>query len=122
MHNRGIVVEAIVLPTAALKSISEISVPIVDSAVEANVRSPISGVPQEGAAAPTPISWRPQISRLRRQHPRARHPVVAVIVVVRPKSWRPDISFAGANRLFINWDCRRAEAYGNGHLCRRSLR
>src|SRR5579863_3719470 len=122
MHDRGVVEEVIILPTSAFKSISEVSKSIVNSAVETDVRSPISAVPEKCAAAPAPPARRPQKSWLRRQHPRSRHPVIPVNVVVRPITRRPQISISRANRLFINRNCGRTETYRNDNLSERGLR
>src|ERR1700722_8258370 len=53
MHDRGVIEEMIVFPTSAFKSVPEISESIVDAAIKSDVRSPVSGVPQKRAAAPS---------------------------------------------------------------------
>src|SRR5579872_107862 len=94
MEYRGVVEEMVVFPTSAFKSVPEIPESIVNSAIETNVRSPIPSVPKERTAAPSPPARRPQKSRFRRQHPRARHPVVAVCIVISPITRRPQITVA----------------------------
>ena len=98
----GPVIEELVsAPLATGKSDAGISEPIVNTAVEPNVRPPISGVPDIQSAAPAPISGRPQHSD-RRHYPRSRHPVVAAVIVPSPITGRPHISRPRADGLCIH--------------------
>src|ERR1700676_350342 len=57
----GAVVEkAVVIPTPAFVAFSKITETIIDPAVEANHRTPISFIENKPFAAPTPIRWSPQ--------------------------------------------------------------
>ena len=110
--HRAVVVEPPSLPASSLVSASGVSISIINSAVESDFWSPISVVKAIPVAFVTPISRRPQISWLRRFHPRSRHPVVVIFIVVpRPISGRPDVPFAWDRRLFIHRQFRRCEIH-----------
>src|SRR6266567_1436089 len=98
----GAVVEkAIAVPTPAFIAAAEIAVAIVDSAIEANYRSPEAFIKDESAAAPGPVCRSPQEPDFRGQHPGSRHPIVITdVVVVGPVAGRPDVTLARADRLF----------------------
>jgi hypothetical protein len=57
--DRPIVGEDTVVPSAALVSNSAVAEAVIDSAVKADVRSPLSGVPYIDAVPPAPITWCP---------------------------------------------------------------
>jgi hypothetical protein len=88
-------------PLAACKSDAVISESIYDAAIKADVRSPISVVPEIDAIAPAPISGRPQKSNFGCLNPRPRHPVVTILAP-SPIAGRPDISRSRAHGLHVN--------------------
>src|SRR5580658_5402038 len=90
-----------VAPLAAVKSVSAVTVAVVDAAVESNLRAPVTRIPHVGAIVPTPVAGRPELAN-GSFHPRPGHPVIAVIVVPRPVAGGPQISGAGAERLLID--------------------
>jgi hypothetical protein len=95
-----VVLEVIPSPVAALISHPAIPVPIVDSAVIANVLTPIS---IEVAVAPrgiTPESRCPEQPRLGRLHPRAGNPVIA-FAGITPVTGSPDVTVGGTIGLVI---------------------
>src|SRR5882672_10095312 len=56
----GAVVEKVaVVPTSAFVAISKVAVSVVDTAVEADLRTPIAFVESKSAFVPRPISWSP---------------------------------------------------------------
>ena len=107
MIHVGVVGEMTVLPTTALIAHPAIAKAVVDAAIEADVRSPITLMPEERAAAPSPVAGRPQEPDLRRQDPGPRHPVVAIEGIVGPVARRPKVTFRRTNGLLI--DGQRAE-------------
>jgi hypothetical protein len=119
IHNCAIVEEASTAPVTTLKTNTSVSEPVVDTAVKADVRPPVSGVPKVHSTDPPPISRRPEHPRLRRQHPRAGNPVIAV-VAPSPITGRPDIPRSWKRRLDIHRKYGRRErdryAYGNASL------
>src|ERR1700722_16088513 len=90
----GAVIEKVtIIPTAALKPLSEISETIVDSSVETNLRPPVPVVENESTVAPAPVGRCPQESHFRRHNPCSRHPVIVVeAVIVGPIARRPQIA------------------------------
>jgi hypothetical protein len=88
------------MPVSAFIAGTKKAEAIIDAAVEAHVRSPISSVPDINAVTPPPIAGRPKEARLWREHPCAGHPIVAV-VTPSPIPGRPDITLAGAERLRV---------------------
>jgi hypothetical protein len=102
-----VVGEATMIPIAAFITMADVSETIIHSAIESNVRTPISGMPQVGAASPSPIAWCPEKTNLGGHDPCARNPIIAVITIC-PITRRPDITVTGAKRLRINrqrWGC-----------------
>src|SRR5579864_1535271 len=97
----AVVVEVSSVPLPAGKSHAGITESVINSAIEANVRPPVSRVPDIESPAPSPITWRPQHAD-RRHHPGTRNPVVAVVVVPSPVARRPEIAWAGADGLRVN--------------------
>ena len=112
VRDRTVVVELASAPLTAGKSDTGISEPIVNAPIEADVRSPVAGVPHIQPAAPAPVSRRPQHSD-RSHYPRARHPVVTVVIVPPPITRRPHISRAGTDGLRIDWKRRWTDTYRN---------
>src|ERR1700687_3910159 len=101
-------------PFPAVKSLARVSESIVDSTVEADVRSPVACVPQVKPISPTPVSRRPQHAN-GCYHPGAGHPVVAVIIVPSPVARRPEIARAGTDGLCVNRQWRRPHANRDAH-------
>ena len=85
----SVVREMIALPAASLITLAAVAESVVNAAIEAHVRAPVSFMKTKRAAFPTPISRSPQESNLGRFNPCARHPVVAILVVIRPETGRP---------------------------------
>jgi hypothetical protein len=111
VHDRGVVEEMALAPFAAAEALAAISKAIVDSAVKADMRPPVTAVPNVEAVVPSPISGSPQQARFGHFHPSARHPVVAIIVIPGPISGSPHIAFAGTNGLFVNRQRRWTDAH-----------
>ncbi len=55
----AVVVVMTMVPTATIESVSPIAAAIVNAAVEADIQTPITGIPSVISAVPAPISWSP---------------------------------------------------------------
>ena len=98
----AVVVHVAVVPVPALVPFTAIPVPVVHAAVVPDVLAPVPAIPYVHAVVIPPIPGRPQIARLRRRHPRPRHPVVANVVGVRPEPRRPDVPVFGHRGLLVH--------------------
>ena len=101
--HRPVVEEIVSPPIPALVTFSAVPVAVIDPAIETDVRSPVTSVPYVHSVVPSPVTGCPQEARRRRKHPCAGHPVIIFIVVaVCPVAGRPNIIFAGTNRLYVH--------------------
>ena len=114
VHYGRVVREHSVIPASADEADSAIAKSIINSAVESDVRSPISRMPEIAAGAPAPVTGRPEQSNLGRLDPSTRHPVIT-IRAIRPISRRPEISRRWANRLIVHGQCWRPDMDRNPH-------
>src|SRR6516165_9066995 len=105
----AVVEESAAAPITALVAFAGIAVAIRYAAVEADFRTPIAFVKGIDAVVPAPVSRRPQQRRLRRQYPRARHPVIAGVVTPGPITGRPHIAGRRDRRLIVNRQWRRRD-------------
>src|SRR5438270_8735144 len=64
--DRAIVEKVSALPPPAFVTVAKVAVAIIDSAIEAHSRAPITFIKDEPAAAPAPISRSPQKTNFRR--------------------------------------------------------
>src|SRR6185312_1169959 len=101
VHDSGVIGEVAALPASAEEPHAAISEAVVDAAVEADVRSPIALMPDEGASAPAPVTGGPQQANGRRPHPHTGHPVIAGRTV-GPVPRRPKIAVAWAEGLRVD--------------------
>jgi hypothetical protein len=60
VHRRAVVEKGTTAPVTALESNTTIAEAIVHTAVEADMRAPVAGVPGVDATTPTPVAGRPQ--------------------------------------------------------------
>ena len=110
----AVVVERSSAPLPADKAHTRIAEAVVNSAIEANVRSPVSRVPGIEPSAPSPISGSPQHAD-RRHDPGARHPVVAGVIVPSPIAGCPEVAWSGADRLCVNRQRWRSDSNRYAH-------
>lgn len=108
----AVIKEVATSPVSAVETHARISEPVVDSAIETDVRSPIAGVPEIESVIEPPVARRPEQTDLGRLDPRAGDPKVAIISP-RPITWDPDESRFRANRLLVNRQYRWSDP--NGH-------
>ena len=106
VNNRGVIGECAAIPRAARKADAHVAAAVVHAAVEADVRSPITGMEAITTASKAPVAWSPEGADIRSRHPRAGNPVVAKEAVV-PVSRRPDQIRLRAGWLHIDWQRRR---------------
>jgi len=117
MKHSGVVEECAAAPLATHEASAKVAEPVINPAVESNVRTPEPFVENECVSTPAPPSRSPKIPDLRRQNPRTGNPVIIVdVVVVSPIARSPQISVARAYRLLVNWDRRRTDSDRNAHL------
>jgi hypothetical protein len=108
IHDRAVIEVSTTAPVTALKPNTTITEAVIDTAVEADVRAPVATVPRVNATAPAPVPGRPQQSGRRRQHPRARHPVIT-LVTISPVPGCPHIARRRQRRLHIHRKRRRRD-------------
>jgi hypothetical protein len=102
------------LPVASKEAHTGIPETIVNPAVKANGRSPISRVPNVKVVLESPVSGRPEKSYFRWEDPRSWNPEVAAIAV-RPIARHPDVAWLRTDRLHIHRQDRRHNADGNDY-------
>ena len=115
---RSVVIELSPAPVSARIPDSCVPVPVVDSAIKAHVRTPVSPVPRIYAAGPAPVARRPQQPYGRWQYPCAGHPVVPSRAVC-PVARCPDVTGPRNHRLCVHRQCWRPHSYRYNHLCLR---
>ena len=91
----AIVGEGAMIPVAALVANTTVTEAVVDTTVEAYVRTPVTGMEDVSAAAPAPVTRCPENTNCGRLNPYAGNPVVAFRTPC-PIARRPEISIAGA--------------------------
>src|SRR5579872_6000010 len=116
-----VVVKPVMVPASTFKATAEIPETIVDPAIKADGRTPVTFMEDKRTAFPSPPRGCPEIARLRSQHPCARDPVVPVRTPC-PVAGRPDVAITGAHRLFIDWQRRWSKTYRDKHAGKRCRR
>src|SRR5215472_11194891 len=97
----AVVVEVPTSPVSARIAGANIAETIVNAAVETDMRSPITRIPDISALMPAPIARGPEQADRWRSRPGTGHPVVTVRAV-GPVAGRPDITVAGTRWLLVN--------------------
>src|SRR3984885_9315951 len=110
MHNGGVVEESAAAPFAAAETDAAVSEAVINATVEADLRSPIAGIPGVDTVVPSPVARGPKQADGGRLDPCARYPVVAGVIVPSPVTGCPQIASAGTDRLLINRKRRRTNA------------
>jgi hypothetical protein len=114
VSHAAVVVEVASAPLATVVAVAGITEAVVDAAVEANVRPPVTAMEGVEALVPSPPSGSPEHSH-GGDYPGARHPVVAVIIVPGPVAGCPQIAGSGTERLRINGQGGWSDSYGNSN-------
>jgi hypothetical protein len=116
INHRCIIPENVAGPYATRKSDAEITAAIVDAAVKANARSPITHVIQVNIVIPSPITGSPVQSGIRRGYPNTRYPIIVIqIRVPGPITGFPNITLNGTSRYNIHRYGRRGETRPDAH-------
>jgi len=119
-RHRRIIPEATTIPFPTIISRAAIPAAIIDTAVISHMRSPITHMPRINAPTPTPITRRPIQSNGGRRRPITRHPIIVTgILIPRPVTGYPKISFHRARWLYIHRNGRRRNSnrYTDTYLC-----
>jgi hypothetical protein len=106
----AVVVEIASAPFATVETFTGIAEPVVDAAIETDVRTPVAAMEKIEAFVPSPISRSPEHAN-GSHHPCARDPVIAVVIVPGPVARRPEIARSGTDRLRINRQGRWPDPY-----------
>ncbi len=105
-----VVIKITTTPVSSLVAVTCITETIVDAAVEAYRRTPISGIPDEGRAAPSPVTWGPEKTDLGSEYPCSGHPEIAIIAI-GPIAWSPDVAGTRAIGLLVHRQGRRCDPH-----------
>jgi hypothetical protein len=114
MHDRGIVSKTAATPLTAGEADSHVAKPIVHAAVVADMRAPVAIMEKIVPTFKAPVRRGPQSAGIRRRHPGARNPIVAIIAV-GPVARRPHVSILRAIRLNVNRQYRRRNTDADKH-------
>src|SRR5258707_12429058 len=101
ISNRSVIVEGPAFPAATIVSDTPVAEAVVHAAIESDVRSPITGMPEVKPSGVTPIARRPEKANFRRGSPVSRHPVES-IGAIGPIPWNPYVTVACARGLMQN--------------------
>jgi hypothetical protein len=100
IRNRTVVINDTVVPIGAIITAARISIAVVDAAIEANVRTPVSCVPQISAVFISPPRRRPERTHPGSHYPGAGNPVITGIRII-PIPGRPNVIVPGTWRLAV---------------------
>jgi len=101
IRHRAVVSENPAAPFAADKADSSVAESIVDPAIEADMRTPVSRVPSVNAPAKSPIPGSPKQTSLRGPHPDTGNPEVTGISI-SPVTGSPNKTWCRQWRLHVN--------------------
>jgi hypothetical protein len=110
----AVVEEFAASPSAAKEADSGVAETVVDSAIEANFRTPVAGVPKIGVVLPGPITRSPEQADLGRLDPGAGNPEITV-GAVSPVARNPEKAGARTNGLLIHGQNWRTNPNRNAH-------
>lgn len=116
----AVVIEVVAAPVTARVADAGVAEPIINAAVEADLGSPVAGVPAIETPSECPIAGSPEESDCGRLNPCAGHPVITV-GSVGPVARNPKVAGSGADRLRVDGQDGRTNenGYANGDLCAR---
>src|SRR5580704_14888908 len=121
----AVVVKVVTIPAAAFITVAEIAESIIDAAIPADVRAPITFMEEIAAIAPSPVAGCPEEANFRSFDPGSGNPVIIISIgIPSPVSGGPDIAVTRTDGLFINGNGRRSETDRNAYpnLCERCRR
>jgi len=91
MHDRGVVAEIAAIPASAIETGSVVAVAVIHTAIEADLRAPVSGVPEVGAVTPAPVPRSPEQAYGGGKDPRSGYPIVIADSIPGPIARCPQI-------------------------------
>ena len=100
VSNGAVVVEVVAVPIATEEADADVAEAIVDTAVEADVRTPVAGMEAVAAAVVTPVGRRPESAVVGRSAPCAGDPVITA-GTPGPVAGRPEIVGIGGGGLIV---------------------
>jgi hypothetical protein len=109
IRHRCIITETPTYPTTADITVTIITTPIIDTAIEPDMWPPITRMPAIQTTGIPPVTGRPKIPDLGRFGPITRHPIISVIFIIRPITGYPDITIHGTWWLRIDRNDRRSD-------------
>lgn len=113
--HRTVVIKPVVVPVAAIVTVSRVTEPVVDATIPSDGHAPIAWVPAVAAIIIIPIARCPQGTHKRWLYPCSWYPVVTVGRVPGPIAGCPDISWRRTRRLLVNRQRRRAKIDKDSH-------
>jgi len=96
----AVVVEVVTVPIAAKIAGSDITEPVINTAIKADMKAPVPMVEPIPATIETPVRRSPESAIVRRRAPDSGNPVVATSTPT-PVTGRPDVVRFGSRRLII---------------------
>src|SRR5580698_11549037 len=122
--DRAVVGEDSAAPLTAEEADAAVAEAVVDAAIEADMRTPVAGVPSVESAGITPVARGPEKADRGRLHPDAGNPVIAG-VAIGPVAGGPHVAGGGQRWLHIDGQrgrCKvdRDKNAGVGLRCRQS--
>jgi hypothetical protein len=93
-------------PVAALVANADVPKAVINTAIVANVLTPVSAVKTVVVMPVAPVTGGPQSALVGSLHPRAWHPIIAVLTP-GPVSGRPEIAVVGSRWLVVVGQWRR---------------
>jgi hypothetical protein len=112
---RRIISEMPAYPIAAGKARTVIPASIIDTAIEADMRPPITGIPAIDPTGITPVTRRPKEADLRRFRPISRYPIISIVIIICPVPRDPQISVNRTDWLRIHRNNRRPDMNADAH-------
>jgi hypothetical protein len=103
---RPVVAKPALIPIGAIIPAAGISIAVIDAAIVADVRTPITRVPMVVPVVETPPGRRPECIYVRGHHPRSRNPIITGVRIA-PVTGRPNVIVARSGRLTVLGEGRR---------------
>jgi hypothetical protein len=110
----AVIVEFVPTPLATVKTFPGVAESVINSAIKSDMRTPVSEMKDVEPFVPFPPSGSPEHAH-RGEHPRAGHPIIAVVLVPSPIARRPQIARSRTEGLRIYRKGRRGYAYRKEH-------
>jgi hypothetical protein len=110
----AVVIEVAPTPLATVETFPGVAEAVINAAIESDMRTPISHVKEVEPFVPFPPSRSPEHAH-GSEHPGARHPIVALVIVPSPIARRPQIARPGTEGLRIYREGWRGYAHRKEH-------